>query len=340
MANVTPSEPHGSSLSDGASPSPADRAGLSPADSAGLSLSKSAGPSLSDLAGPPPAGSPIPAVVLHLAAAPGRGGRGRLQLRREFAPTETDPVPIEPAEIQQVAIEPVEIEPVEIQPVWRNGLGGLTYRLVTPSGSRYVKWSPPGAEDLSVEADRLSWAGRFSPVPHVLDAGADDSGSWLLTAALAGRSAVESPWRERPAATALAIGSGLRQLHDALPVDECPWTWSIEDRVAAAHAAGGLDPQRDRRLAALLRSSPPADLVVCHGDACAPNTLIGDDGSWAGHVDVGSLGVADRWADLAVAAWSTEWNYGPGFAELVYNGYGIEPDRQKIEFYRYLWDET
>lgn len=30
-----------------------------------------------------------------------------------------------------------------------------------------------------------------------------------------------------------------------------------------------------------------------------------------------ALGVADRWADLAVATWSTTWNYGPGWEEPV-----------------------
>ncbi len=89
---------------------------------------------------------------------------------------------------------------------------------------------------------------------------------------------------------------------------------------------------------ALLDDVPDLDLVVCHGDACAPNTIIADDGSWAGHVDLGSLGVADRWADLATAAWSTEWNYGPGWASAVYDAYGIEPDERKIAFYRLLWD--
>lgn len=65
-----------------------------------------------------------------------------------------------------------------------------------------------------------------------------------------------------------------------------------------------------------------------------------DDGTFAAHVDLGSLGLADRWADLAIAAWSTEWNYGPGYDGIVYDAYGIDPDPERITFYRLLWDVT
>jgi kanamycin kinase len=84
---------------------------------------------------------------------------------------------------------------------------------------------------------------------------------------------------------------------------------------------------------------PPTDkLVVCHGDACAPNTLLAADGHWSGHVDLGMLGVADRWADLAVATWSAEWNYGPGWDGLLLDSYGIRPDPERTRYYRLLWD--
>jgi len=64
----------------------------------------------------------------------------------------------------------------------------------------------------------------------------------------------------------------------------------------------------------LLGAAPPIEqLVVCHGDACAPNALIDSSGQWSAHVDLGALGIADRWADLAVATWSTQWNYGTGW---------------------------
>jgi kanamycin kinase len=90
---------------------------------------------------------------------------------------------------------------------------------------------------------------------------------------------------------------------------------------------------------ARLADPPPIDLlVVCHGDACAPNTLIDDEGNCSGHVDLGALGVADRWADLAIATWSVNWNYGPGWEGALLNAYGVAPDPERSRYYRLLWD--
>ncbi|GAB1823460.1 aminoglycoside 3'-phosphotransferase [Herbidospora sp. RD11066] len=231
-----------------------------------------------------------------------------------------------------------------VTPVWRNGLGGLTFHL----GDRYVKWS--STTDLRPEADRLAWASRWATVPRVAGHGTDDQGSWLLTEALPGLSAVDPRRPTPPEVAAATIGRGLRLLHDALPVEECPFDWGVFGRLAQVdeRIAGGMRPDdwwpEHRHLSvpearALLAEPPEIDwLVVCHGDACVPNTLIGDDGSFTGHVDLGSLGVADRWADLTVAAWSTEWNFGPGYDGLVYEGYGIAPDPVRIAYYRLLWD--
>jgi kanamycin kinase len=70
----------------------------------------------------------------------------------------------------------------------------------------------------------------------------------------------------------------------------------------------------------------------------APNTLIGSDGRWSGHVDLGRLGIADLWADLAIATWSAGWNYGPGWERLLLDAYGVEPDPERTRHYRLLWD--
>lgn len=206
--------------------------------------------------------------------------------------------------------------------VWVNELGGVTFSvgggILGGDGANreFVKVHPDEHAGLLIaEERRLRWAVDYLAVPRVLSTGP----GWLHTAGLPGRSAVDPFWARRPAAAARAIGAGLRGMHDALPVDDCPFgppSWVTAD-------------------------APPADrLVVCHGDACAPNTLVADDGECSGHVDLGELGVADRWADLAIATMSLEWNYPDGdWVPLLLDAYGVAPDEDRIAHYRSSWDQ-
>lgn len=238
--------------------------------------------------------------------------------------------------------------------VWQNALGGLTFELGGSTQRSFVKWAPAGsALDLAAEAARMSWAAPFTPVPQVVDQGSDVEGTWLVTTALPGESAVSTRWRADPATAVRAVGGGLRAFHDALPVDDCPFSWSAEERLEEARRraeAGRQDPARwhptHRSLTvpdalAIAREPPPLGaVVVCHGDACAPNTIVADDGRWSGHVDLGTLGVADRWADLAIATWSTGWNYGTGWEDRLLDAYGVDRDPARTAYYRLLWDLT
>lgn len=219
-----------------------------------------------------------------------------------------------------------------LTPVWLNGIGGLTFR--TDDG-RYIKW---GLRDLEAsmrdEAERMRWARHWITAPEVLAQGQDDTHEWLVTVALDARSAVDPRWVEEPELSVRAVGEGLRTLHDALPVDDCPWEWSVAERLANAAA-------RDVDVPAELRDAPSIDrLVVCHGDACMPNTLLDDAGRPVGFVDLAALGTADRWADIAVASMSTAWNFGPGWEDTLIEAYGIEPDRERLAYYRRLWNES
>lgn len=224
----------------------------------------------------------------------------------------------------------------EITPVWRNQLGGVTFRLHGERGTRYLKWqdytgldpAQRAEVDLAAEEHRLTWAGQFAArgliaVPRVLDSGYDAAAGWLVTAGIDATPALDSRWLAAPETAVQAIASGLRQFHDALPVQDCPFT--------VGWVSGALE-----------QAPAPENLVVCHGDPCVPNTLISGDGRFAAHVDLGGLGVADRWADLAIATYSISWkvNFGRSYDALFFGAYGVEPDHERIAFYRNLWDHS
>ncbi|ROS78327.1 kanamycin kinase [Curtobacterium sp. PhB130] len=221
-------------------------------------------------------------------------------------------------------------------PVWLNEIGGKTFRVGGSGGAdtaeEYLKWVPSRyAGWITSEAERLEWAGRWLRVPEVLDHGVDDDGAWLRTRAVPGWSAVDPRWRDEPRTAVVGIAEGLRAMHDTLPVAECPFAWSDDARLDRARAAG-VDVD-------VIGPAPAPDLaVVCHGDACSPNTLLGADGRWNGHVDLGALGVADRWADIAVATMALGWNYGPGWDAVFHDAYGIAPDQERTAWYRALWN--
>lgn len=210
------------------------------------------------------------------------------------------------------------LEPVVPELVWRNELGGQTWRF----GDRYLKWSPHAAGiDLGREAERLRWLEGRHPAPRVLDTGDDRAGRWMLTAAIDADTAVSGFWRARPQLAVCAIAEGLRRLHE-LSVAAVPPHW--ESWASRTPPELGPRPQVE-------------DPVLVHGDACAPNTLVDAEGCFAANVDVGDLAVGDRWADLAVGAMSLEWNYGPGWDGLFYDVSGVKPDPARIAYFRALW---
>jgi kanamycin kinase len=251
--------------------------------------------------------------------------------------------------VPRAVVEFIDGRPFEA--VWQNGLGGLTFRIGARAGEVYLKWAPTSSGvDLTGEVERLEWARVFISVPEVIEQGSDDEGRWFVTRAIDAENAVSDRWKRDPKTASAAVGAGLREMHTALPVVGCPYRWTAADRLAAVEdrvEAGRLDQHEwsepfsfDSPRSALeeLRDTPAEDLVVCHGDACVPNTLVDLSGRYRAHVDLGCLGVGDRWADLAVASWSTVWNYGPGWEQNVYDAYGVDPDHSKIRYYRLLWE--
>jgi kanamycin kinase len=236
--------------------------------------------------------------------------------------------------------------------VWAFAPGRVTWRLRRPEGEPwYLKVAPAGeAPSLADEAARMRWLGPRLAVPRVLGCGEDGGQEWLLTAAVAGTSAVDPALRADPGRLVPLLAEGLRRFH-GLPWGECPFDARVDPALATVRerlSDGRGDPgyalQRHggRTAAEALRfleaERPPAeDLVVCHGDYCVPNVLIRD---WrvAGFVDLGAVGVADRWRDLSVALWSVTRNMGPGWEDRFLQAYGVRRDPQRLAYYALLYD--
>ncbi len=255
--------------------------------------------------------------------------------------------PAPPAELEQLA------------PGWTAVLayrlvaGLTTWRLTGPDGTvRFAKVDTEGRyPTLRGESERMIWAAPYLPVPTVVALERSDTAAVLVTEALPGRDGTHPDWRGDLPGLVRALGRGLRDFHEAVGEEWCPFRFDTEralEHVRRRVEVDDVDPAGFHEehahlspaaaLAELEATAPLGeDLVVCHGDYCPPNMLL-EGGRVTGYVDLGELGAADRWWDIAVGAWSVGWNFGDSLEPLFYESYGITPDPVRIRFYRLLYD--
>jgi aminoglycoside phosphotransferase len=238
--------------------------------------------------------------------------------------------------------------------------GALVYRLVGPT-DLYVKVgnltnNRDAGYGLGAEAERLRWLANVGiPTPELVDYGVAIDCAWLVTTAVPGRSAAERwPADQRPKVID-ALADFTRTLH-SLPTKDCPFEQSLAVSLPACAQTVGqdlldldrLDPAytgwTPQQLLDEAYATVPAfeDLVVCHGDLCLPNVLLDPDTLMVtGLIDVGRLGRADRYSDLALATRSISSAQNPQYsvhhADRYLSRYGIEQaDTDRVTFYRLL----
>ncbi|WBQ04311.1 aminoglycoside 3'-phosphotransferase [Kribbella sp. CA-293567] len=235
---------------------------------------------------------------------------------------------------------------------WELVKAGESATSVHRRGAVFAKTcGPDGVAELLAERDRAEWLASTSvPGARVLDWIESAEGAALLTSAVPGVTAGDLPWSEKLVAS---LARAVRAVHE-LPVESCPFERRLVDVVAQAEDVvrrGAVNPDfltDDARLVApeellaRVRAALPAvqaaqELVVCHGDACLPNFLFDPDTlEWTGTIDVGRLGVADRYSDLALvkAQLEDEWSVD---AAAFFAAYGVvEPDAERLAFHLLL----
>ena len=115
---------------------------------------------------------------------------------------------------------------------------------------------------------------------------------------------------------------------------------NADDAEPETFGKGGFkDPEE--LLTWLYDNRPNEDFVLSHGDFCLPNIFIDND-KLSGFVDVGRMGIADRYQDIALCYRSLHHNFSGVYSGKAYDGYNdfmlfdaleIEPDFDKIRYY-------
>lgn len=230
--------------------------------------------------------------------------------------------------------------------------GGVIHRLDVPGRPSLFLKQGAGriARDIADEYARLRWAQGQLPVPQLIAFAEEADTAWLLSEAVAGTAA--HAWLEanpdRRADAVAGMARLLRRLH-ALPAETCPFNAGMPLRMIGARANidDGLVPEDEfddaragwtaEQVWDKLRSIPPvtAAPVITHGDFSLDNIFLDEAGEVVGLIDLGRLGVADRYQDLAILL-NCFNEFDSALGEVLFDVYGEQPDPQRIELHLLL----
>lgn len=223
----------------------------------------------------------------------------------------------------------------------------------------YAKLAPTTrSAELAGERDRLTWLdGQGISCPKVIDWQEAEEGACLVMSAIPGIAAAELSAPELLKAWP-SIARQLSILHE-LAADRCPFDRGLSlmfERAVDVVARNAVNPDflpdedKDAHGSELLtriasevsvrRDQEDADKVVCHGDPCMPNFMVDPQTvQCTGVIDLGRLGTADRYADLALIlanageTWTTP-DQSEQARAILFDTLGIvAPDQERLAFY-------
>ena len=206
------------------------------------------------------------------------------------------------------------------------------------------------ANDITDEMVRLIWLKDYIPLPNVKHFSRTPDVALLLTTAIPGKTAFQMLEDHPDMSDDIvdALATFLRRLH-AIPVNSCPFNSNHQFRLTLAQNrmknnlvdAEDFDDERNgwsieqvwEKMHTLLPfSSVP---VVTHGDFSLDNIIFCND-EIVGCLDVGRVGVADQYQDLAIL-WNCLGEFSHSLQNRLFQQYGIpQPDEKKLQFHLML----
>lgn len=224
---------------------------------------------------------------------------------------------------------------------------------------KYVLKIQPESEETDNEYLIVNWLGHGIPVPSIPVYCKQNGLAYTLMTKVDGEMLCAKKNLEYPGMLITIVARGLKMLWE-IDVKKCPYTTSrLDERLKAAEyrVVNGLvdvehaepetfGPEGFKNPKELLEwlkcNRPEEDIVLTHGDLCLPN-IFARDGSITGFIDLGRMGPADRWQDLAITIRSFERNFGGKYTdgkkiydfkpEMLIDELGIAWDEQKYRYY-------
>ena len=228
--------------------------------------------------------------------------------------------------------------------------------------SEYVLKIQQQTPETENEKDIIAWLGGRLPVPEIPAYYVENQIAYTLMSRITGKMLCDEEYLNEPAKLIKLVAEGLKLLW-SVDVSDCPCRVSpLDERLKAARwnvengqvDLDNVEPETfgpngfsnpKELLTWLEQNRPEEDIVLTHGDFCLPN-IFADNNQISGFIDLGKMGPADRWQDLAIALRSLEHNFSGRYnngnsyfefePDMLLDELGMEMNEEKNRYYMLL----
>lgn len=238
----------------------------------------------------------------------------------------------------------------------RVGLSGAKVTVFDDCVLKTAPYEKKNEETVAV----MRWLEGKLPVPKVLHYESDGKRQYLLMSRVPGKMACDPYCMERPEELISGLAEAIRMLWST-DISGCPRIRDMDaeleearyrvehhlvdpDKVEPSTFGEGGFRDPEELLCWLEDHRPPYEPVLSHGDLCLPNVFF-DGGKVSGFIDLGAMGIGDKWRDIALCRRSLKWNAEGAYGGKVYPGIdperlfellGVAPDSEKLRWYLLL----
>ena len=224
---------------------------------------------------------------------------------------------------------------------------------------QYVLKIQPHSQETDNEAAMIRWLNGRLPLPDIPVYAVENEMAFTLMSKVRGKMLCDMDYLKQPELVIGLVAQGIKMMWQVY-VGDCPCNTSrLTERLKAAEynvknglvdidntepetfGSGGFESP-EALLEWLKTHRPPEDIVLTHGDFCLPN-IFADGNTVSGFIDLGKMGPADRWQDIAIAIRSLDHNFDGRYSDgkrifdfkpqMLLNALDIKFDEEKYRYY-------